>query len=298
MLRAFDATDLTKRTVEFGDQLLATRSEPLRSSLPPTVANGKVYLADLLEPTAGLWAVERPAAANPGLFGSVTCDSSNVNLTAVGTVDWAKWPGYVHKASGGAQISNFSVSGSGATQVASYTRAMTWSDGTPVISGSDQSSVVVAGNGNEFRISVPADTTQRTLYVYVGGTDSAGRLIAHLSDGSAPDYVNALSGAGNYDVVYMLTYKAASAGQQLIVTWAQASDTGSVTLRAAALSFTTPSPVPPPTTPTGVSATNGTSAKRATVSWMHRPMPPATRCIAPRAAERWDRWSARRTRRA
>ena len=267
VLRAFDANDLTNELWN-SENKCSDEIGTYAKFAAPTVANGKVYLPTFSNQLLVYGLLSTLPSANPGLFGSVTCDSSNVNLTAVGTVDWAKWPGYVHKASGGAQISNFSVSGSGATQVASYTRAMISSDGTPVISGSDQSSVVVAGNGNQFRISVPADTTQRTLYVYVGGTDSAGRLVAHLSDGSAPDYVNALSGAGNYDVVYMLTYKAASAGQQLIVTWAQASDTGSVTLRAAALSFTTPSPVPPPITPTGVSATNGTSANSATVSWI------------------------------
>src|SRR5262249_24550970 len=147
---------------------------------------------------------------NPGLVGSVKCDSSNVNLTATGTSDWAKWPSYIHKATGGAQISNFTVMGSAAAQVATYTRAMTWTDGTPTVSGSDQSGVFVAGSGNGFRFSAPADTTTRTLYLYLSGTNSVGQLVAHLSDGSAPDYVNALSGAGNYDVVYTLTYKALS----------------------------------------------------------------------------------------
>ena len=44
-------------------------------------------------------------------------DSGNVNLTSIGTADWAEWPNYVHKASGGGQISNYGLIGSGAVQL-------------------------------------------------------------------------------------------------------------------------------------------------------------------------------------
>ena len=61
-------------------------------------------------------------------------------------------------------------------------------------------------------------------------------LLAHLSDGSAPDYVNtAFSGSGQYDAVYTITYSATSAGQQLVVTWTQGSGSGNVTLQGTAL---------------------------------------------------------------
>ena len=36
----------------------------------------------------------------------------------------------------------------------------------------------------------PADTTTRTLLVYVGGWTSGGKLVAHLSDSSAADFVD------------------------------------------------------------------------------------------------------------
>ena len=64
---------------------------------------------------------------------------------------------------------------------------------------------------------------------------SGGRLVAHLSDNSAADYVNSYSAAGHYGLVYTLTYRAASDGQQLLVTWAQTSGTGTIQLQAAAL---------------------------------------------------------------
>jgi len=120
----------------------------------------------------------------------------------------------------------------------------------------------VQGNGNGFQITASADTTARTLYVYVSGTDSSGKLIAHLSDGSVPDYASSLSGAGQYNAVYTIIYAAASAGQQLVISWNQTSNTGNVVLQAAALGAAVPAPLPP----TGVSASDGTAASVA-VQW-------------------------------
>jgi hypothetical protein len=108
--------------------------------------------------------------------------------------------------------------------------------------------VYVGGLGNGFQISAPADTTTRTLTVYVGGYASGGKLTAHLSDGSAADYGStSLSGSGHYDGVYTLTYKAGAAGQKITVTWIQTSGSGNVTLQGAALaggSTIAPSPTP------------------------------------------------------
>jgi formylglycine-generating enzyme required for sulfatase activity len=171
------------------------------------------------------------------LSGSVVASTAAVNLTSVGTQDWAHWSGYDRKSSGNNRISDFTVVGTAA--VATYTndlRQLSWSDGTPTASGANTHGVFVAGVGNGFAITAPADTSTRTLRVYVGGWISGGALTAWLSDGSAPAYTNAsLSGTGQYDGVYTLTYKAASAGQLLTVQWTQASGTGNVTLQGAAL---------------------------------------------------------------
>src|SRR6185295_12257618 len=66
---------------------------------------------------------------------------------------------------------------------------------------------------------------------------SGGTLTASLSDGSAPNYVNASfsNSTGQYDAVYTLTYKAASDGKLITVKWVQATSTGNVTLQAATL---------------------------------------------------------------
>ena len=160
-----------------------------------------------------------------------------MNITQAGSTDWAKWPNYVHKATGGSQISTVVKVGSVALQ--SYTndaRTVTWSDGTPTASGSDQGGFSVSGVGSGFLITAPADTTSRTLNVYVGGSNSSGLLIAHLSDGSASDYVTKTTPVtGQYDLVYTITYRAASNGQQLSVNWSQVSGSGNVTLQGAAL---------------------------------------------------------------
>ena len=66
---------------------------------------------------------------------------------------------------------------------------------------------------------------------------SGGTLTASLSDGSAPNYTNTSfsSTAGQYNAVYTLTYKAASAGKLITVKWTQASGTGNVTIQGATL---------------------------------------------------------------
>ena len=171
------------------------------------------------------------------LTGSGLASTATVNLSAEGTVDWAHWSGFDHKATGGTKISNYTRVGTGT--VANYTndlRTCTWNDGTPTVSASNKNGIYITGAGKGFQFTAPADLTSRTLKVYVGGWVSGGTLTAQLSDGSAADYVNSsFSGSGQYNVVYTLTYKAASAGKLLTVKWVQASGTGNVTLQGATL---------------------------------------------------------------
>src|SRR5204862_1756882 len=110
--------------------------------------------------------------------------------------------------------------------------------------------------GKALQIPAPADTTTRTLTVYIGAQNGNGRLTAHLSDGSATDYVNSLTaGRQRSDGVYTLTYQAASAGQTITVSWILAGGPkgslsggrgGNVSVQGAALAST--SAPPPPTT--------------------------------------------------
>ena len=115
----------------------------------------------------------------------------------------------------------------------------TWTDGTPTTSATDSATgVYVSGQGNGFQISAPADTTQRTLAVYVGVWSAQGQIVAHLSDGSAPDYVDSSLDNANATTpgLYTFTYQAGSSGQTLTVTFTQVNNTvGNVTLQAATL---------------------------------------------------------------
>ena len=195
------------------------------------------------------------------LAGSSSSANTAANLTTTGIIDWAHWgrggvPGLDHKATGGGLISSYTVVGSGTVSpYSNYPRPLSWSDGTPTATSSNNTSGgFIAGIGNGFSITAPADTTQRTLTVYVGGWNSGGRLVAHLSDGSAVDFTDTTATAsGQYDRTYTLAYAAASANQTLTVTWAVASGTGNVTLDGAALA----GPVQAPAAPATLSAMAG-----------------------------------------
>jgi hypothetical protein len=163
-----------------------------------------------------------------------------VDLTSVGTIDWVQWPGYVRKATGAGKISDLVPVGNGASNV--YTndgRTLSWRDGTPIVSGSSTGGISVSGADAGLKISAPADTTTRILTVYVGAQNANGKLTAHLSDGSAPDYVQTFSaGKGRQDGVFTLTYRAASAGQQITVSWTNSGKrgkAGNVSLQGATL---------------------------------------------------------------
>jgi hypothetical protein len=237
VLRAFDATDLTR-------ELWNTRMVPARDDLgnfakfvPPTIANGRVYLASFssrLHVYGPLGSV--PPQTGGALTGTGTASTAAVDLTATGIADWAHWPSFDDKGVGAEQISDYAFLGPAPNVYSNDPRTFTWGDGTPTACGSSAEGVAVSGTNNGFLITVPADTANRTLTVYVGGSNSRGMLTAHLSDGSAPDFVDTgFSSTGQYDAVYTLSYHAASAGQELTVMWTLFSGSGNVSLQGAGL---------------------------------------------------------------
>jgi hypothetical protein len=175
------------------------------------------------------------------LNGWSTNSATPVSLTAEGNADWIHWGDTAlnRKSGGTPQLTNYTLVGAGSASVYnSDPRAVSWNNGTPLAgNASDFNGVFIAGTGNGFSVAAPADTTNRTLLVHIGGRDSGGRLTAHLSDGSAVDYTATTSTvSGLYDMNYTLTYAAGSAGQTLTVTWVMTTGTGGVSLNAAALS--------------------------------------------------------------
>jgi chitinase len=112
--------------------------------------------------------------------------------------------------------------------------------------------VGVRGLANGFRITAPADTSNRTLKVYLGLYGATGRFQAYLSDHSAPAYIDSSLSSiyGNPAAVYILDYKAASPGQTLVVEYTAGTlfdvDYGYVSLHAATLSGASLSTNAPP----------------------------------------------------
>ena len=197
---------------------------------------------------------QRAAAGTiSGTFNTVPA-GSNVNLTAAGPIDWVHWGLYtetsVDRKDGVIpQISDFTLldASNGFAYVYQYAdnaNGYSWSDGTPTASVTNTTTGVwaygVPAIGSGFQISVPADTSLRTLKVFVGAFAALGRFEASLSDDSAPAYVessltNIRNGPGR---VYSIQYAAGSAGQTLYIRWSllmpRAAD-GNVTLQAAVL---------------------------------------------------------------
>ena len=182
---------------------------------------------------------------------------TDVNLTMEGPLDWVHW-GLVtetsvnRKAIAAPIIGNFKVvdAPKGAAFVFQYAdnyNGYSWRDGTPIASVTNTPTGVWAYDtppiGSGFEFSVPADTSVRSLKVYVGTFAARGEFTARLSDSSAPAYTNSsLFNMGNGPGgEYAIDYAANSAGQHLTVRWTLTQalrPDGNVTLQAAALTAT------------------------------------------------------------
>ncbi|HEX7235860.1 MAG TPA: fibronectin type III domain-containing protein [Gammaproteobacteria bacterium] len=152
------------------------------------------------------------------LTGSNVVSSAAVNLPAVGTLDWARWPGYTHK---GTAISDVTTT----SWVTNFTNG-------PRLIG-DYSGMKTGGVGASFTFTVAATTAERTLTYYIGGWNSAGKITATLS--GAPTYTTTFSSSTTYSRVITLKFRADSPGT-LRVTYTQTSSAGSINMQAAALS--------------------------------------------------------------
>jgi hypothetical protein len=152
------------------------------------------------------------------LTGSIVDSSSAVDLAKVGTLDWARWPGYTHK---GTAISNVTTTGT----LKSYTN-------DPRLIG-DYTGIKVAGSNASFQFTVAATTVERTLTYYIGGWNSTGRVTVTLA--GAPSYTTTFSSSSTFSRVVTLKFRA-DAPTTLKVTYTQTAGGGSINMQAAALS--------------------------------------------------------------
>lgn len=175
---------------------------------------------------------------------AVTIDPSTttpIDFSAAAPRDWAHW-GYTqfdsfdHK-NGANLISNISVTGPQVARLTSYPIGFSWSDGAapnPSVTNTT-TGVYTYGQGSGFRLTIPADTSLRTLKLWAGGQQSTVQATAHLSDGSATDVIKASSDPNNnFQRLVTVTYRAASACT-LQVDWTVKSSNGFVHIQSAAL---------------------------------------------------------------
>jgi len=222
--------------------------------------------------------------ANAGtLSASVAATPATINLTTMGTLDWARWGGggniaddpaaYNHKAGATPLISSYTLVGPDAATTAEQwndagTPLFIWSDGTPTLTGDGlgnggsffpNTGNSITGVGDGYQITVPASTKPQILKVFTGCYSALANFNAALSDNSAPPYndqgMDDQSGDG-FNSVYTILFAAGSAGQTLAVTITMtnvnAYDTNyaNVTLEAATLAGPEPIIVTPPASST------------------------------------------------
>ena len=240
----------------FGGSASVTTNASGVATAPALTANGQAGSYTVTASVTGVassasFSLTNLAATKGGsgsLSGSANSNSGTFNLTTEGPTDWVNWgvisggPGIADRKRGvTAQISNYKEIGSLAVgTTGNDPRTLTWSDGTPNGSGSNNTVVYVDSNsghaGNGFSFTVPAGTTTHTLVFHAGGQSGGGALTVSLSDGSAANYQDTTANqSGRWDRNYTITYSAASAGQTLTVQWVSATASGNVSLGGAAL---------------------------------------------------------------
>ena len=152
------------------------------------------------------------------LTGSIIDSYDPVDLAAVGSLDWARWPGHITK---GTTISDVTTSGVFKT----YTNDLRAVDGS-------KSGVKVAGGSASMQFTVKATTTDRTLIYYISGWDSTGRVTASMP-GATP-YTTTFKSANKYEKVVTLHFRA-DANTTLTVRYEALDTIGSVNMQAVAL---------------------------------------------------------------
>ncbi len=227
------------------------------------------------------------------LSGKLVHSTMSVNLSQQGTLDWAHWGlqdsrSFTHKQDATQRISNFTRIGHAPViRFGNSPTKYSWTNGKPQANiHNTTTGIWTFGVHNGFQITVPADTTPRTLKLYVGVWKAQATLKATIS-GNKATYNNAALGniSATSNGVYTLTYMASTNGQTLTVAFTVQktfNSLGNVTLQSATLAAaqTTPTPAPTmgttPTVQASATAVNPTPTLGATPT-----MQPSATAVAP-----------------
>ena len=166
-----------------------------------------------------------------------------ISLSGQDVLDWVHWARVgarsADRKSGANLISDLTIVGPDLAQ--RYTACFddfSWNDGDVLPTTADACSGLFLFNlGDGFQISVPADTTPKTLKLYIGAEFGTAKLQASLSDSSVTSYVDrTMLTDGSAAGTYSIDFQAGSPGQTLTVTYTfDDSVGGDITLEAAAL---------------------------------------------------------------
>jgi len=188
-----------------------------------------------------------PAGPSDGwLEGQALKSLGNVDLSSEGKVDWIHWglnsgADVNRKAGVDMQISNLiPVNATGLNRGKNSLSVFSWIDGAPATTVSKTISGIRAyKEGKGFEITVPADTSMKTLKLYVGAKNVGGLIEAILSDSSAPNYSTTIDHFTSITSrVINLDFQAMSAGQTLTVRYtlySKPGSTGWISVESAAL---------------------------------------------------------------
>lgn len=202
--------------------------------------------AQVVTSPASLLAVT-PATATLTAASENVPPPGTVSLTDEGALDWAAWglnlaTDFDHKAGVTSQIANFTPLGGwiASGQYGNNTQGYSWEDGTPTSSVTNSTTGIwVAGLSAGYELEVPAAVTPRVLKVYLGAYMASAHFEAHLSDGSAPYYVDesfTTKNPSGSSRVYTITYaSAAEPKPTLLLRYWQLKGSGNITLSAASL---------------------------------------------------------------
>jgi hypothetical protein len=262
-----------------------TVTDTTTASMTPTAS---LTATPSASPTPTVTLTPTPCGNMDGGVSGHEPSSLSINLTSAGSLDWAHWglvaagsPTYFDHRNGSNIISDVTYSGNTpASMDPSSWAKFSWSDGTPVASTSNNSRSLMAdtvNNGAGFQFTVPALTSVQSLTVYAGlASGGSGRFTAHLSDASAPDYVDYQSADSGLVYAYTVNFKADSAGQTLTVSWVKTTAGTHLYLHAAALNVGS---LPPcrTSTPTTTSTPSKTETSTPSPSVTGTPTP----CTAP-----------------
>ena len=165
-----------------------------------------------------------------------------VNLSDPANTDWVAWgaTGSISatRKSGANLISDFSALNGASVSADLFSFVQfSWTGGVPIASETaDTPEVRVGGAGSPgFQITVPADTTVKTLNIFAGVNGTA-ELDASISDGSSAAITDtSVSSLGEADKTYSIDFRAASPGQTLTIQLKSTDPNGYLELQAATL---------------------------------------------------------------